>query len=71
MSTGAKRKSRSRVLVADTSGSKCFADLRWSKGSVFATFARDNSQYEFPMTKKEAKEWFASDLGEYFNAEVR
>lgn len=63
--------SRGKTLVADTSDSVCFSDLRFKGGTVYATFAKDNSQYTYDMTRGEAKEWFDDDLGRYFNAVVR
>lgn len=67
------RNKRSKLLVADTSDSACFDDLRYSAsaGGVFATFAKDGSQYFYPMSRADAKEWFGSDLGSYFNEQVR
>ena len=61
------------VIVADTSDSACFSDLRYSSkaGGVFATFARDGSMYFYEMSKKEAKAWFDSDLGRTFNEAIR
>lgn len=62
-----------KPLVADTGGSKCFDDLRYSPTDegVFATFARDGSQYFYEMSRADAKEWFKSDLGHFFNEQVR
>jgi hypothetical protein len=64
---------KSKTLVADTSDSECFSDLRYSKtdGGVYATFAQDNTQYFYPMSRRDAQEWFDDDLGVYFNAEIR
>lgn len=63
--------SRSKTIVADTGGSKCFADLRYKDGTVYATFT-DGSQYSYDVSRSEALEWFDDDsLGEYFNAMVR
>jgi hypothetical protein len=64
-------KRRSKTLVADTDDSVCFSDLRWRDGVVYATFARDNTQYAYDVDRATAKEWFAGDLGEFFNAEIR
>ena len=59
-----------KVLVGPESS--CFDDLRWSGGTVFATFTKDGSQYTYDMSRAEAKEWFSDDSpGGYFNAEVR
>lgn len=62
-----------KVLVADTSDSSCFDDLRYSPtdGGVYATFSRDGSQYFYEMSRADAKEWFDDDLGRYFNENVR
>jgi len=61
------------VIVADTSDSACFDDLRYSSasGGVFATFSKDGRQYHYPMSKRDAQEWFDSDLGRFFNENVR
>jgi len=68
---GHNNKNRTRPLVADTSDSTCFDDLRYSNGSVFATFT-DGSQYDYAMSRSEAKDWFEdSSLGGFFNAYVR
>jgi hypothetical protein len=65
------KRSRSKTIVADTGGSKCFADLRYKNGTVFATFT-DGSQYEYPLSRSDALDWFDDDsLGGYFNAMVR
>jgi hypothetical protein len=62
---------RNKPLVADTDGSTCFADLRYSNGIVFATFT-DGTQYEYDMSRSEARDFFDDDsLGGYFNAYVR
>jgi hypothetical protein len=64
---------RTKPLIANVGESDCFSDLRYSKsaGGVFATFAKDGSQYFYDMSRANAKDWFENDLGEYFNAEVR
>jgi len=68
-----KRRShhKQKPLIADTSDSACFDDLRYANGQVFATFSKDGSQYSYPMSRQDAKEWFDSDLGRYFNENVR
>ena len=75
MSTTApkKRSHHRQVVLVPDAGSACFSDLRYSSrdGGVYATFARDGSQYFYPMSKADAKDWFQNDLGEYFNANVR
>jgi hypothetical protein len=62
-----------RPIVADASDSQCFSDLRFSPkdGGVYAEFRRDGSQYFYPMTRADAREWFGDDLGRYFNSSVR
>jgi hypothetical protein len=69
----AKTATRSRAKPLIFSGdSECFIDLRFSRGSVFATFAKDGSQYSYEMSRADAKEWFTSDsVGKFFNEEVR
>jgi hypothetical protein len=68
-----KKIHRSKTLVAVTDDSECFSDLRYSKsaGGVYATFRRTDTQYFYPMSRADALAWFADDLGEYFNAEIR
>lgn len=63
---------RGKPLVWD-GDSECFSDLRYSPsaGGVYATFARDGSQYFYPMSRAEAKDWFGDDVGRVFNAEIR
>lgn len=53
--------------------SECFSDLRYSPsaGGVYATFARDGSQYFYPMSRAEARDWFNDDVGRVFNSEIR
>jgi hypothetical protein len=65
------RKKPPKVIVADVSGSTCFADLRWKDGVAYATFARDGSQYEFDVDRDTFNEW-ASDgsLGGWYNSEL-
>jgi hypothetical protein len=68
----AKTATRSRAKPLIWPGeSKCFDDLRFSKGQVFATF-NDGSQYTYPATRAEAKNFFASpSVGKTFNEEWR
>jgi hypothetical protein len=63
---------KSKPLVADTDGSTCFDDLRYSKGVVYATFT-DGSQYTYDdLSRSEARDFFDADsLGGYFNAFIR
>jgi hypothetical protein len=65
------KKKPPKVLSADTSGSTCFADVRWKDNTAFVTFARDGSQYEYEMDRATFEEW-ASDasLGGWFNSEL-
>jgi hypothetical protein len=71
--TPAKRASRAKTLVADTSGSECFASLTYQDGTVTADFIGPTAGiWEFDMSLSEAREWFDSDsLGGYFNDEIR
>jgi hypothetical protein len=65
------KKKPPKVLVADTP-SKCFDDVRWKNGVAFATFHKDGSQYAYPMSRSEFKEWQSSDsLGEFFNDQIK
>jgi len=59
-------------LTADQA-SECFDELVYSQsaGGVFAVFSKDGSQYFYPLSRSEAKEWFDDDLGRYFNAVIR
>lgn len=60
-------------LEADTSGSKCFAELYYSAedGGVYGTFLRDGYNEFWQMSRSEAREWFEDDsLGGYYNAVV-
>jgi len=66
-----KRKSRAKTIVADTSDSSCFDDLRFKNGTAFATFA-DGSQYDYPMSRADFNDWIDSgSLGNFFNRFVR
>ena len=69
----AKRPSRAKTLVADTSGSTCFDSLTYKNGVVTANFIGPAAgTWEYSMSLAEAREWFNSDsLGGYFNDEVR
>ncbi|MGD0332971.1 MAG: hypothetical protein ABSA90_06905 [Xanthobacteraceae bacterium] len=69
--TRAKQSNRGG-LTADQD-SACFDELVYSQsaGGVFATFAKDGSQYFYPMSRSDAKEWFDDDLGRFFNAVIR
>jgi hypothetical protein len=69
----AKRASRSKTLVADTSGSDCFDSLVYRDGTVTASFIGPASGvWEYDVDLATAREWFADDsLGGYFNDEIR
>ncbi len=69
----AKRPSRAKTLVADTSGSECFDSLTYKNGVVKASFIGPAAGvWEYSMSLAEAREWFADDsLGGYFNDNVR
>lgn len=66
-----QQKRSSRALIADTSGSVCFDDLRFKGGVAYATFAKDGSQYQYPMSRADFQDWASDDLGKYFNENVR
>lgn len=69
--TPSGRASRAKIIEPDLN-SKCFSDLAYSGGEVVATFARDGSTYTYPMSKREALEWFDDEsAGQFFNAFVR
>jgi hypothetical protein len=60
-----------KTVVADTSGSTAFSDLRFKHGEAFATFS-DGSQYSYPMSRDEFEDWAEADsLGSYFNDVIR
>jgi len=61
----------SRTLIADTSDSACFDNLRFKGGVAYATFAKDGSQYQYPMSRTDFQDWASDDLGKYFNENVR
>ena len=68
-------KTRSKPIIWD-GNSTVFDDLRYSKsaGGVYATFARDGSQYFYSLDRSSAKEWLidnADQAGEFFNKYVR
>ena len=68
----AKRASRAKTLVADTSGSTCFDSLVYRDGTVTAVFLKDGSEYEYDVTLGEARDWFDdASLGGYFNDQIR
>ena len=62
---------RSKPLVADTDGSTCFTDLRYSGGFAYGTFT-DGTSYSWPCSASEFKEWRDDNsLGGYFNENIR
>jgi len=64
---GHNSKPRPRALVADTSGSTAFADVRWKAGQVFYAFANGYS-YSDPMDRQTFKDWRDADsLGKWWN----
>ena len=69
----AKRPSRAKTLVADTSGSDCFDSLVYRDGTVTASFIGPAAgEWQYDMSLAEAREWFSDDsLGGYFNDNVR
>jgi hypothetical protein len=69
----AKRATRAKTLVADTSDSECFDSLVYRDGTVTASFIGPaDGEWQFDMSLAEAREWFADDsLGGYFNDNVR
>jgi hypothetical protein len=72
--TTAKKRShhKAKPLVANTSASACFSDVRWKSGTAYATFARDGYQVEIEMSRREFKEWADSgSLGGFFNAVLK
>jgi hypothetical protein len=66
-----KRPSRAKTIVADTSGSTCFSDLRFKNGTAYGTFARDGYEETWDMTRAEFNEWKNSDLGRWYNENLR
>lgn len=65
---GKPKKRGSGTLVADTSDSTCFADLRYKGGSVYMTFTDGSQDIIDGMTKADAQDWFDADsLGGYYN----
>lgn len=69
----AKRASRSKTVVADTSGSTCFDSLTYKDGTVTASFIGPAAgEWDFDMSLAEAREWFNDDsLGGYFNDNIK
>jgi hypothetical protein len=57
--TPAKRQSRTKLLIADTSESECFDSLVYRKGLVTAVFSKGGGAgtYEYEMSLAEAREW--------------
>ena len=74
--TPAKRASRAKTLVADTSGSSCFDSLVYRDGVVTASFIGPAAgEWDYDMTLADAREWFAEadggSLGGWFNDNVK
>jgi len=71
--TPAKRQSRSKTLVADTSNSECFDSLTYTDGVVTASFSGPAAGiWEYDVDLATAREWFDDDsLGGYFNDQIR
>jgi hypothetical protein len=70
----AKRPSRSKPLIADTTGSTCFDSLVYRSGVVTASFIGPAAgEWQYEMSRADAKEWFndPESLGKYFNDNVR
>jgi hypothetical protein len=69
----AKRQSRAKTLVADTSASTCFDSLTYKNGVVTASFIGPAAgTWDYEMSLAEAREWFNSEsLGEFFNESIR
>lgn len=66
-----KRKPQPKIIEA-TKDSQCFADLYWEDGVAVAEFARNGAVYEYPMSRKEFKEWIKDgSLGGWFNENLR
>ena len=66
-----RQKHKPKAVVADTSDSDCFSDLRWSNGVAYFTFARDGYQDSIEMDREEFDTWASDDLGRYYNANYR
>jgi hypothetical protein len=69
----AKRQTRAKTLVADTSGSECFDSLVYRDGTVTASFIGPAAgEWQYDMSLADAREWFGADsLGGFFNDEIR
>jgi hypothetical protein len=66
-------RSRAKTVTSPETGPKrCFSDLRYRNGFVYATFSKDGSQYVYPASLSEAREWLRdASPGSYFNDNVR
>jgi hypothetical protein len=74
--TPAKRRSRAKPLVADTSGSTCFDSLVYRNGVVTASFIGPAAGvWDYDVDLATAREWFAEadggSLGGYFNDNIK
>jgi hypothetical protein len=69
----AKRASRAKTLVADTSQSSCFDSLTYRDGVVTASFANPTvGVWDYDVDLATAREWFADpSLGGYFNDNIK
>jgi len=70
--SGSNQPRRRKPLIWD-GDSDCFSDLRYSPsaGGVFMTFARDGYQDFIEMSRSEAADWFAGDVGRIYNSDYR
>lgn len=60
------------AIEADTSNSTCFDSLEWEDGIATATFLKDGTTYDYPMSRSDFRDWIEDDsLGGYFNDMVR
>lgn len=69
--TPSGRPSRARIIEADQP-SACFVELYYEGGIATATFAKDGTTYDYPMSRSEFREWADDEsLGGFFNLFVR
>jgi hypothetical protein len=69
----AKRASRAKTLVADTSGSTCFDSLVFRNGVVTASFIGPAAgEWDYDVDLATAREWFDDpSLGGFFNDQIK